>query len=195
MSDEENGEDLGERVTMPFKFVTGTSIDFARYELQQANLEQLVRQTTFYCHTMASAASNVLLKLLLTCHHSRFRCPLSEPKSVCYNVSYDQVAYGRADKSNRTKHCWQNYVDYHKCVNARGEDFAPCRQVRHIHVLMQKRLVTDRKQFLIAFRSLCPAAWIQRWDDQRGKSILWTTILPRLIDRAEKGIFPARLDA
>ena len=30
---------------------------------------------------------------------------------------------------NQTKHCWQNYVDYHKCINAKGEDFAPCRQV------------------------------------------------------------------
>lgn len=30
----------------------------------------------------------------------------------------------------RTKHCWQNYVDYHKCVIAKGEDFKPCRQVR-----------------------------------------------------------------
>jgi hypothetical protein len=31
---------------------------------------------------------------------------------------------------NQTKHCWQNYVDYHKCIIAKGEDFAPCRQVR-----------------------------------------------------------------
>lgn len=31
---------------------------------------------------------------------------------------------------NRTKHCWQNYVDYHKCIIAKGEEFAPCRQVR-----------------------------------------------------------------
>lgn len=31
--------------------------------------------------------------------------------------------------SSRTKHCWQNYVDYYKCVNAKGEDFRPCRQV------------------------------------------------------------------
>ena len=30
---------------------------------------------------------------------------------------------------NQTKHCWQNYVDYHKCILAKGEDFAPCRQV------------------------------------------------------------------
>ena len=35
----------------------------------------------------------------------------------------------RFPNQNQTKHCWQNYVDYHKCVNAKGEDFKPCRQV------------------------------------------------------------------
>lgn len=51
---------------------------------------------------------------------------------------------------NQTKHCWQNYVDYHKCILAKGEDFAPCRQ------------------FWLAYRSLCPSGWYQRWDEQRG---------------------------
>ncbi|KAL8745928.1 MAG: hypothetical protein Q9190_001989 [Brigantiaea leucoxantha] len=36
----------------------------------------------------------------------------------------------RFPNQNQTKHCWQNYVDYHKCINAKGEDFKPCRQVR-----------------------------------------------------------------
>lgn len=39
--------------------------------------------------------------------------------------------------------CWQNYVDYYKCVNARGEDFEPC------------------KQFYRAFHSLCPNEWVK----------------------------------
>ncbi|KAI1506321.1 cytochrome c oxidase polypeptide vib-like protein [Biscogniauxia marginata] len=65
----------------------------------------------------------------------------------------------RFPNMNQTKHCWQNYVDYHKCINAKGEDFAPCRQ------------------FLLAYRSLCPSGWYQRWDDQR-----------------EAGNFPAKLD-
>ncbi|EHK49022.1 hypothetical protein TRIATDRAFT_255074 [Trichoderma atroviride IMI 206040] len=61
---------------------------------------------------------------------------------------------------NQTKHCWQNYVDYHKCIIAKGEDFAPCRQ------------------FWLAYRSLCPSGWYQRWDEQR-----------------EAGNFPVKLDA
>ncbi|KAF7620651.1 hypothetical protein AFLA_005954 [Aspergillus flavus NRRL3357] len=55
----------------------------------------------------------------------------------------------RFPQMNQTKHCWQNYVDYHKCVTAKGEDFRPCRQFYH------------------AFRSLCPKAWTDRWDTQR----------------------------
>ncbi|KAF3388873.1 Cytochrome c oxidase subunit 6B [Penicillium rolfsii] len=55
----------------------------------------------------------------------------------------------RFPQQNQTKHCWQNYVDYYKCVNAKGEDFRPCRQFYH------------------AFRSLCPKAWTDRWDAQR----------------------------
>ncbi|KAI9697219.1 MAG: Cytochrome c oxidase subunit 6B [Candelina mexicana] len=34
----------------------------------------------------------------------------------------------RFPNQNQTKHCWQNYVDYHKCILAKGEEFAPCRQ-------------------------------------------------------------------
>ncbi|TDZ37827.1 Cytochrome c oxidase subunit 6B [Colletotrichum sidae] len=55
----------------------------------------------------------------------------------------------RYPNMNQTKHCWQNYVDYHKCINAKGEDFAPCRQ------------------FWLGYRSLCPSGWYQRWDEQR----------------------------
>ncbi|KAL3416046.1 cytochrome c oxidase, subunit VIb [Aspergillus fumigatus] len=65
----------------------------------------------------------------------------------------------RFPQQNQTKHCWQNYVDYHKCINAKGEDFRPCRQFYH------------------AYRSLCPKAWTDRWDNQR-----------------EAGNFPARLE-
>ncbi|KAI5839237.1 cytochrome c oxidase, subunit VIb [Morchella snyderi] len=62
----------------------------------------------------------------------------------------------RFPHQNQTKH----YVDYYKCVNAKGEDFAPC------------------KQFYLAYRSLCPNAWLERWDTQR-----------------ENGNFPAKLDS
>ncbi|KAI0512846.1 cytochrome c oxidase polypeptide vib-like protein [Xylaria bambusicola] len=86
----------------------------------------------------------------------------------------------RFPNQNQTKHCWQNYVDYHKCINAKGEDFAPCRQ------------------FFLAYRSLCPSGWYQRWDDQRGSCrpalVIWA--MTGLTDYiAEAGNFPVKLDA
>ncbi|MCH0629634.1 cytochrome c oxidase subunit 6B [Kocuria palustris] len=50
---------------------------------------------------------------------------------------------------NQTKHCFQSYVDYHKCVNVKGEDFEPC------------------QIFFKTFTSLCPVDWVEKWDDQR----------------------------
>jgi cytochrome c oxidase subunit 6b len=55
----------------------------------------------------------------------------------------------RFPNQNQTKHCYQNYLDYHKCITAKGEDFAPC------------------QQFWRAFHSLCPNEWITRFDEQR----------------------------
>ncbi|KAJ3800684.1 cytochrome c oxidase, subunit VIb [Lentinula aff. detonsa] len=55
----------------------------------------------------------------------------------------------RFPNQNQTRHCFQTYIDYHKCVKAKGEDFAPC------------------QQFLQAYRALCPHSWTEKWDAQR----------------------------
>ncbi len=51
----------------------------------------------------------------------------------------------RFPNCNQTKNCWQNYVDYQKCVKAKGEDFAPCEYYRK------------------TYKSLCPNAWVSHW--------------------------------
>lgn len=51
--------------------------------------------------------------------------------------------------TNQTRNCFQNYVDYFKCVAAKGEDFQPC------------------KQFQRTYNSACPNEWINRFDEQR----------------------------
>lgn len=40
-----------------------------------------------------------------------------------------------------------SYVDYYRCVNAKGEDFVPC------------------KQFFRAYNSLCPNEWVSIFHD------------------------------
>jgi cytochrome c oxidase subunit 6b len=55
----------------------------------------------------------------------------------------------RFPNTNQNRHCWQNYVDYQKCITAKGEDFAPC------------------NQFWRNYRSLCPNEWVKLWDEQK----------------------------
>ncbi|KAG5439609.1 hypothetical protein PCANB_002186 [Pneumocystis canis] len=66
-------------------------------------------------------------------------------KSQFKTVGFDS----RFPNMNQTKNCYQNYIDYNKCISVHGEDFAPC------------------KQFWGAYQSLCPNEWIQHWDLQR----------------------------
>ncbi|KAN0120917.1 Cytochrome c oxidase, subunit VIb [Russula decolorans] len=69
----------------------------------------------------------------------------AESKFVLQTAGFD----ARFPYTNQTRHCFQNYTDYFKCISAKGEDFAPC------------------KQFRRAYHSLCPNGWIEKWDDQR----------------------------
>ncbi|KAI8321998.1 cytochrome c oxidase, subunit VIb [Martensiomyces pterosporus] len=55
---------------------------------------------------------------------------------------------------NQTKRCWQNYFDYTKCVELKGEEYAPC------------------KQFFKAYNALCPNEWIEKWDGLKEEGTL-----------------------
>lgn len=59
----------------------------------------------------------------------------------------------RFPNTNQTYNCYQNYVDYFKCVESKGEDFAPC------------------KSFKFAYQSLCPTLWTDQWDEQREEGV------------------------
>merc|ERR1711973_924658 len=60
-------------------------------------------------------------------------------------VPYDS----RFPNTNQARNCWQNYVDYHRCVNLKGEEYEPC------------------QFFWKNFNTLCPLEWVEKWDDQR----------------------------
>ncbi|XP_076460505.1 cytochrome c oxidase subunit 6B1-like [Babylonia areolata] len=54
----------------------------------------------------------------------------------------------RFPNQNQTRNCWQNYVDYHRCKKIKGDDYEPCEYFKRV------------------FSSLCPNAWIEKWDEQ-----------------------------
>lgn len=50
----------------------------------------------------------------------------------------------RFPNTNQTKNCWQNYVDYHKCIKAKGEDYEPCEYFKRV------------------YKSMCPVEWVRK---------------------------------
>lgn len=57
----------------------------------------------------------------------------------------------RFPNTNQTRHCYQSYVDYHRCQRIRGEKYAPCDYFKKV------------------FNALCPNSWVEKWDDQRAE--------------------------
>ncbi|RWS22023.1 cytochrome c oxidase subunit 6B1-like protein [Leptotrombidium deliense] len=57
----------------------------------------------------------------------------------------------RFPNQNQTRNCYQNYLDYHRCIKIKGQDYKPCEWYRNAYV------------------ALCPDFWYQKWDEQREK--------------------------
>lgn len=55
----------------------------------------------------------------------------------------------RFPTTNQTRHCFTRYVEYHRCVAAKGDDAPEC------------------DKFAKYYRSLCPGEWVDRWNEQR----------------------------
>ncbi|XP_078429679.1 uncharacterized protein LOC144701789 [Wolffia australiana] len=55
----------------------------------------------------------------------------------------------RFPTTNQTRHCFTRYVEYHRCINAKGEGAPEC------------------DKFAKYYRSLCPSEWVERWNEQR----------------------------
>jgi len=54
---------------------------------------------------------------------------------------------------NQTKNCWQNYLDFHRCQNIKGEDFEGCQYFKKV------------------FKAICPSQWTEKWDEWREEGI------------------------
>jgi len=60
-----------------------------------------------------------------------------------YTIPFD----ARFPNQRNTKMCWQNFIDYHRCVEAKGEDFEPC------------------EFFKDNYENVCPNFWTERMED------------------------------
>jgi len=55
----------------------------------------------------------------------------------------------RFPNQNQTRNCYQNYLDFHRCIKVKGEDYEPCRYFQKVYA------------------TLCPNDWVAKWDEQR----------------------------
>ncbi|XP_058747759.1 cytochrome c oxidase subunit 6b-1-like [Vicia villosa] len=55
----------------------------------------------------------------------------------------------RFPTTNQTRHCFTRYIEYHRCVAAKGDDAQEC------------------DKFAKYYRALCPGEWVDRWNEQR----------------------------
>ncbi|XP_010278031.1 PREDICTED: cytochrome c oxidase subunit 6b-2 isoform X2 [Nelumbo nucifera] len=55
----------------------------------------------------------------------------------------------RFPTANQTRHCFTRYIEFHRCLQAKGEESGEC------------------DKFARYYRSLCPGEWIERWNEQR----------------------------
>ena len=62
----------------------------------------------------------------------------------------------RFPNTNQSKNCWQNYVDYHKCRRAKGEDYGPCEQFRRTYkILCPSFWVINNYKVLLGYQMVC----------------------------------------
>ncbi|KAL3532937.1 hypothetical protein ACH5RR_006458 [Cinchona calisaya] len=55
----------------------------------------------------------------------------------------------RFPTTNQTRHCFTRYIEFHRCVAAKGEDSGEC------------------EKFAKYYRALCPGEWVEKWNEQR----------------------------
>ncbi|XP_062157937.1 cytochrome c oxidase subunit 6b-1 [Alnus glutinosa] len=55
----------------------------------------------------------------------------------------------RFPTTNQTRHCFTRYIEYHRCIAAKGEGAPEC------------------DKFAKYYRALCPGEWVDRWNEQR----------------------------
>ncbi|KAG8079695.1 hypothetical protein GUJ93_ZPchr0007g4662 [Zizania palustris] len=75
----------------------------------------------------------------------------------------------RFPTTNQTRHCFTRYIEYHRCVAAKGEGDPEC------------------EKFAKYYRSLCPGKWIERWNEQLPCSLLTFYWPPTKLGSALRG--------
>ncbi|VBB32072.1 unnamed protein product [Acanthocheilonema viteae] len=66
------------------------------------------------------------------------------PDGILWSAPHDV----RYPQYKVTRHCFDYYVDYHRCITLLGEKHEPCKIFRNVYM------------------DLCPMKWIETWNNQ-----------------------------
>lgn len=81
------------------------------------------------------------------------------PKAVETTIELKTAPFDpRFPNCNQTRYCYQSYIDFQRCTKVKGEGAEVC------------------QYFKRCYQSMCPNAWVEKWDTQR-----------------EEGTFPGRI--
>lgn len=69
--------------------------------------------------------------------------------SVIYPFSSSSLSFHRFQQQNQTQRCFVMYTDFYRCQHILGEDSEACTWFKDV------------------FTSICPRAWVERWDELR----------------------------
>ncbi|XP_014471813.1 PREDICTED: cytochrome c oxidase subunit 6B2-like [Dinoponera quadriceps] len=69
--------------------------------------------------------------------------------SEALEEQFDSVPFDpRFPTQNQTRYCYQSYLDFHRCKKKHSEEYDACQYFKKIYT------------------SLCPIAWVDKWDEQ-----------------------------
>lgn len=69
---------------------------------------------------------------------------------MCFKIELKTApADFRFPTTNQTRHCFTRYIEFHRCIAAKGEESDAC------------------EKFARYYRALCPGEWVERWNEQR----------------------------
>lgn len=66
------------------------------------------------------------------------------PDSILWSAPHDV----RYPQCKATRHCFDYYVDYHRCITLLGEKHKQCKFFKNV------------------YKDLCPSKWVETWDNQ-----------------------------
>ena len=129
--------------------------------------------------------------MLILNHMRRLRCQI--PKSESVSIFLPDTIERPQDWVQKDQTLLAKLCRLSQVYSSQGRRFCSMSSGNYDASIRSSSLTHPQIQFYHAYRSLCPSAWCERWDEQRGKQSL-EDAYQQTDNRPESGTFPTKLD-